>query len=263
MSVYRYVKLDPTGNTTCLVLDQVNPEEENALTRKLLRQCEQVAYLQAPSKPGAAAAVRLMGGEFCGNAAMAAAAWIIREEAKADIPMSFLLEVSGAEEPVRCTIRKKENGFEGTVEMPGIPEIREECFFGIPFTAVRMEGIVHLIYEEGLLEREQAENLLQRIVPPMTDEAVGLLQWNRKEQKMLPLVYVRGSNSLVWEHGCGSGSAAVGALEAFRNGTGEQTIAVSQPGGIIRVTTEAENGEILSVKITGQIFPGNESVIEM
>ena len=45
MSNYRYVKLDPTGNITCLVLDPASPEEEKAITRELLKQCEQVAYL--------------------------------------------------------------------------------------------------------------------------------------------------------------------------------------------------------------------------
>ena len=80
MKTYRYVKLDPTGNTTCLVLDPTEPQDEKAVTRKLLEECEQVAYLEAPTQPGAVAAIRLMGGEFCGNAAMAAAAWLVREE---------------------------------------------------------------------------------------------------------------------------------------------------------------------------------------
>ncbi|MBP5727599.1 MAG: hypothetical protein J6Y48_11050, partial [Clostridia bacterium] len=80
MKAYRYVKLDPTGNITCLVLDPVAPEDEKKVTRELLKQCEQVAYLEAPTLPGAVAALRLMGWELCGNAAMAAAALLLREE---------------------------------------------------------------------------------------------------------------------------------------------------------------------------------------
>ena len=43
MRSYRYVKLNPTGNLTCLVLDRTSPEDEKILTRELLKECEQVA----------------------------------------------------------------------------------------------------------------------------------------------------------------------------------------------------------------------------
>ena len=76
MRRYSYVILDPTGNLTGLVLDPVDPEDRAAVTGELLKQCEQVAYLVPPGRPESAAGIRLMGGEFCGNAAMAAAAWL-------------------------------------------------------------------------------------------------------------------------------------------------------------------------------------------
>ena len=135
MRSYRYVKLNPTGNLTCLVLDPASPEDEKILTRELLKECEQVAYLEEPENPGAVAAVRLMGGEFCGNAAMAAAAWLVRDGLAEGEEKSLLLEMSGTEEPVFCTIRKTADGYEGMVAMPPAREIREETFAGIPFTA--------------------------------------------------------------------------------------------------------------------------------
>lgn len=262
MSAYEYVILDPTGNLTALVTDPVNPEDEKSLTRELLKQSEQVAYLEAPSMPGAVAAIRLMGGEFCGNAAMAAAAWLVRNELKPGQEMSLLLEVSGTAEPVLCTVRAEKTGYEGTVQMPAIAGIGAETLCGIPFTAVRMEGITHLIYD-GMMNREEAESLLLRIAEQEPEQAVGLLQWNRETQEMRPLVYVRGSESLVWENGCGSGSAAAGALEALRNGQAKRTTPIRQPGGTIRVTAETENGAIRSVSITGQIRLGNVNRIEV
>ena len=80
---------------------------------------------------------------------------------------------------------------------------------------------------------------------------------------MRPLVYVRGSGSMVWENGCGSGSAAVGAAEALRTGNGLQITQVKQPGGVIGVSAEAEDGRILSVQITGQVRLNTETVIEI
>ena len=261
MKTYRYVTLDPTGNLTCLVTDPVDPEDEAVLTRTLLAQCEQVAYLEPPERQETVAGIRLMGGEFCGNAAMASAAWLIRDELEQGETKTFLLGVSGTSNPVRCTVRKTADGFEGTVEMPGVQEIGEKTFFGIPFTVVRLEGIVHLICENGNLEKDRAEELIRKIAPLLPDEAVGLLQWDSRTQYLTPLVYVRENGSLVWEHGCGSGSAAVGAAEAFRNGAKMLTVCVDQPGGRIRVTAGCENGTVTKVSITGQIHIGEESRI--
>ena len=263
MKAYRYVKLDPTGNITCLVLDPVAPEDEKKVTRELLKQCEQVAYLEAPTLPGAVAALRLMGGEFCGNAAMAAAAWLLREKLADGEENSLLLQVSGAENPVRCTVRKTPEGFEGTTEMPPVREIREEMFSRIPFTLVRMQGIVHLIHSGAELGNSMAEKLLAVKAAVLPDEAIGLLQWNPETGFLTPLVWVRKSESLVWENACGSGSAAVGAAEALRAGNGTLTTRVSQPGGTISVSAEAQDGEILSVAITGQVRLGTETTVEI
>ena len=263
MKTYRYVRLDPTGNITCLVLDPADHGDEKKLTRELLKECEQVAYLEKPSLPGAVAAIRLMGGEFCGNAAMAAGAWLVRDELAVGSEMSFLMQVSGAPEPVNCRICRTGEAFEGTVEMPPVKEIREANIAGMSFTLVRMDGIVHLIREGNPLEMEAAEKLLKEAADTLPDEAVGLLQWNRDTQYMRPLVYVRGSGSLVWENGCGSGSAAVGAAEALRTGNGLQITQVKQPGGVIGVSAEAEDGRILSVQITGQVRLNTETVIEI
>ena len=263
MKTYRYVTLDPTGNLTCLVTDPVDPADEQTLTRKLLEQCEQVAYLMPPEKPEAVAGIRLMGGEFCGNAAMASAAWLIRDEIGPGEEKTLLLEVSGAKEPVLCSVRKNADCFEGTVNMPGIPDIEMATCCGIPFTAVRMEGIIHLICEGRTFTEDEAETLLRRIAEQLPDEAVGLLQWNSAACWMVPLVYVRGSGSLVWEHGCGSGSAAVGAAEALRSGNPETTVRVNQPGGVIRVTAGTENGRITGVSISGSVRTGAENSIQI
>ena len=262
MKTYRYVTLDPTGNLTCLVLEPVDPAEKEILTRKLLAECEQVAYLTPPGRPEAVAAVHLMGGEFCGNAAMAAAAWLVRDELSQGKTKTLLLEVSGAVNPVRCIVRKTRDGFEGTVEMPGGFQIGGETICGIPFTVVRMEGIVHLVSERQTFEQKEAEKLIGKLAGLLPDDAVGLLQWNSSRQFLLPLVFVRGSDSVVWEHGCGSGSAAVGALEALRNGK-ETTVSVEQPGGVIRVNADSKNGRVSAVSITGQIRVKAENTISI
>ena len=255
-----YVKLDPTGNLTCLVTRKPPEADEAAITKALMRECEQVAYLEPPTRPGSRARIRLMGGEFCGNAALASACWLAREdgillEEERVIP----LEVSGAEGVLACTVRRTKAGFEGTAPMPKMERLwllQEE---GYALTAMRMEGIAHLMLEdEPELKKELAENLLRQLAANLPDEAVGLLQWNRHRSAMIPLVWVRGSGTMVWETGCGSGSAAVGAREAMRGGDGIHEIEVWQPGGMIRVKAEVKNGWAENVSITGRVKIGEE-----
>ena len=75
---------------------------------------------------------------------------------------------------------------------------------------------------------------------------------------MIPLVYVRGSGTLVWETGCGSGSAVVGAREAMRREDGVHELEVWQPGGMIRVTAQVKKGWAEQVSITGRVKIGPE-----
>jgi len=147
--------------------------------------------------------------------------------------------------------------------MPPVHEIREEVFSRIPFTLVRMQGIVHLIHSGPELGNTKAENLLAVKAAVLPDEAIGLLQWNPETGFMKPLVWVRGSESMVWENGCGSGSAAVGAAEALRAGNGTLITRVCQPGGTISVRTEVLDGQILSTAITGQVRLGTETAVEI
>ena len=257
MKRYAYVKLDPTGNLTDLVTEAVEAGDEKRVTAELMKECEQVAYLE-PAQHGGRARIRLMGGEFCGNAAMAAACYLVREELKTGDETVVPLEVSGAEGVLSCRVKALEDGYEGTVPMPKVISIQRETWNGLQLAAVRMEGILHMICEETLPSEAAAECLLREIAARVPDDAVGLLQW--KDGYMRPLVYVRGSDTMVWETGCGSGSAAAGAWEAYKRKDETRTV-VRQPGGVIRVNARAENGQIRELSITGRVRIGKESVV--
>ena len=263
MITCRFVVLDPTGNLTALVLDPVVPNAEKCVTKKLLEISEQVAYLEPPSHPGSEAAIRLMGGEFCGNASMAAAAWLLRDHLAIGHERTILLQVSGASKPVPCHIRKTKDCFQGTVSMPPVLELRRISLLNRLFTAVRMEGILHLIDEGTPLEKREAERTLAGLSETLPDEAIGLLQWNRDAGRLDPLVFVRANGSMVWEHGCGSGSAAVGAYEALRNGNGVTATEIHQPGGTIITCAEVSDSSIVSIQITGSIHLGQEKKMEI
>ena len=259
MKPVRYVILNPSGNLTALVTEWGGAEDEAEITARLMRESEQVAYLDPPSLPGALARIRLMGGEFCGNAAMAAAGWLVRDCLRSGEEMTVPIEVSGAQGVLFCRVRGLEDGFEGTVEMPRVLGIRPAEAGGIPVTEVRMEGITHLIRENREpLEKEKAEALLKAFAEESGAEAAGLLDRNPETGFMRPLVYVRGSGTLVWESACGSGTAAIGALEAWRQKNGTVETLVGQPGGILRAEATAERGTVTEIRISGTIRTGEE-----
>ena len=230
----RYVLLDPTGNLTCLVLDPVEAEDRDRVTERLMDRCEQVGYLMQPSSEEARARLQMMGGEFCGNASMATAAWLAREAGETETVIP--LEVSGAEGVLDCGVRQEKDGsWTGTVEMPGVLGITPFMAKGRSMTAVRLPGMTHLICGEGL-EDGEAEKILRAAAETFPDPALGLMQWNERTGTMRPLVMVRAAGTLVWETACGSGSTAVGAWRAVQAGTDLET-EVRQPGGILKVKT--------------------------
>ena len=262
MKPFRYVILNPSGNLTALVTEWGGAEDETEITAYLMRESEQVAYLDPPSQPGALARIRLMGGEFCGNAAMAAAGWLVRDRLRNGEKMTVPVEVSGAQGVLFCRICGLEEGFEGTVEMPRVLGIRSCKIDGISLTEVRMEGITHLIRENREpLEKGKAEALLKAFAEKTEEEAAGLLDRNPETGFMRPLVYVCGSGTLVWESACGSGTAAIGALEAWRKGNGKAETQVKQPGGVLRAEAVSERGFITEVQITGVVRIGKEMEI--
>ncbi len=249
----RCVLLDPTGNLTCLVLDPVEAGERDRVTALLMDRCEQVGYLMPPTAAGARARLQMMGGEFCGNASMAAAAWLAREsgETEAVVP----LEVSGAEGVLACRVRREKDGsWTGTVEMPGVLEIFPFREKDREMTAVRFPGMTHLICEERLEEKE-AEELLRGAAEKLGDPALGLMQWDGAAGEMRPLVWVRESGTMVWETACGSGSAAVGAWSARTKGADQET-EIRQPGGLLRVSVKGER-----LFLTGKVRIGRKDSV--
>ena len=62
---------------------------------------------------------------------------------------------------------------------------------------------------------------------------------------------VKSEDSVCWESGCGSGSEAVGAYLADRDGRSAD-VDIVQPGGTINVKVKYDNG-IRSASITGTV----------
>ena len=228
----RYVVADPTGNITALVLPELPKEYRKQAVKKLLTgKVEQVGFVEMPPV-GFDGALTMMGGEFCGNATMSLGAYLCRYEGI--FPGAQKLKISGASEPVFCTVEKSEEGYRGTVSLQKPEKIEKRTLpgFSEEVTVVTFAGITHVLCSRNVLKNPDA--LAVTWCEFLNAEALGVLALSENWDAMEPVVYVPASGSLVHESCCGSGSAAVGAALARKEGR-DVVLPLSQPGGVLTV----------------------------
>ncbi|WP_312939891.1 hypothetical protein [Oscillibacter sp.] len=249
-----YTIWDPTKNITLLVSTPVPRAMQPEVAARLMSmrpQVEQVGFIEPASLPGAVLRLQMMGGEFCGNASMSAAAYAANRDGlnTSEVP----LEVSGHEGLLTCRLDRREDGVWGTVNMPLPVEITTvELPGGLSVPAVVFDGIVHCVVPAGSLSREAAESAIRPLCAALDADACGIMLYNRDTSSITPLVYVRSTDTAVWESGCGSGSAAVGSYLASQAAE-DVTVNLHQPGGTITVSAAWENGRVPSLCITGRV----------
>ena len=264
----RYTTVDPTKNITLLVTTPVQRNLQAQTALWLLRRepdAEQVGFLE-PSDT-ADARLQMMGGEFCGNATMGLGAWLCRDrKLPAGVTHEFSLEISGADAPVPCSVTPVAHGYLGTVSMP-LPLAIEERDFPVgtktqTLSVVFLPGICHIIAPVGTVERAAAEELLRRWSSELPGEAVGLILLDEERIAIDPLVYVKPTDTAVWERGCGSGSAAVACWLTRKRRAG-QCLSIRQPGGTIAAVTLWNGEDISALTITGSVQLRREKAVDV
>ena len=259
----KFIKASPTENMTLLIETPVAREKQLAVAERLIAYgsvyAEQAGYIEEAENPAAEKRLQMMAGEFCGNASLSLAAWRAKKKNLAiGEKTEITLEVSGAEELVRCEIeRETEHRFLGRVAMP-LPQCIETRAFTldgerIELTAVVFAGITHILVpvslwgENAAKKAERAARVWAKELPPV----FGLLLFDEKEKSLKPLVAVEDV-SLIWERGCGSGTSAVGAYLAAREKK-DITVSLKQPGGVMHATVSYQNGAVTKIEITGSV----------
>jgi len=268
----RYIKLSPTKNITLLVESNVPEAARAEVARRLMaidRDAEQVGFIEPARQEGAAARLQMSGGEFCGNATISLGLCVSLNTGLKTVP----LEVSGADGIVECRIERQRFGYTGTVSMPLPKRITKQSFRleGETCSAVRvdMPGITHLIFKREAIKIQRGRLRLAAELAALVwqrelgAEALGALFVSGLDGgglEMAPLLYVPQSGTLVWENGCGSGSAAVGAYLAWQ--AGQRVVAdIAQPGGSIRVAADCTDGAVKKLEITGSVRILNHGLI--
>ncbi len=266
--VLHYTVIDPTKNITLLVTTPVQRALQAQTAAWLLRRerdAEQVGFLElsADGSPR----LQMMGGEFCGNATMGLGAWMCRrDKLPHGMTHDFALEISGAAHPVPCSVTPVNYGYLATVEMP-LPEKMEVCSFPtadreLSLPVVFLPGICHIIAPKGIVDCAQAEDLLRRWSASLPGEAVGLILLDEACTSIDPLVYVKPTDTAVWERGCGSGSAAVACYLTAKRGE-SQCLSIRQRGGTIAAVTAWDGGHVTALQITGSVALVSERRVDV
>ena len=242
----KYYLFDPTKNMTILVETPVPAESQPFVASGLLRAeptAEQVGFV-SPGDGECDIALRMAGGEFCGNATMSTAALFCMKYNLKEA--SVRVRASGTEAPVRVDVRTAGEGFACTVDMPRPKRITEA--FGCPL--VEFDGISHMIVT-GPVERADAEKAVRERCAALGAAGLGLMLLDEASETLTPLVYVSAPETLYWEHSCASGSAAVGAYLAAKRGA-PVDLSLREPGGVLRVKAAPGGAISLSgtVKLT-------------
>lgn len=263
----RFIKANPSGNTTVFILDPVPKEKYADVSRAVLSYgnvgAEQVGFIIKDENQPNGWRMEMAGGEFCGNASRSFAAWLAmcpNGGAPTGLPQEELdkeIAVSGAGHTLTAhlTRMEEENRCYVTVDMP-LPQrglTGRDPWFG-EYSLIIFDGISHLVlwdHEDRPEDVDKAKELL-RVVGPLP-EAFGLMYYNVKDQTMRPLVYVEDPYTLVWENSCGSGSSALASAMAQRAGKSLQNILVKQPGGELKLDVTWENGGVQKLVLGGVI----------
>ena len=266
--VLHYTVIDPTKNITLLVTTPVQRALQPQTAAWLLRRekdAEQVGFLEF--LPDGMPRLQMMGGEFCGNATMGLGAWLCRRDAlPSGVTHDFTLEISGASAPVPCAVTPVNYGYLATVEMP-LPEKVEARSFSmedgeLSLTVVFLPGICHIIAPKETIDRAHAEDLLRRWSASLPGEAVGLILLDEDRTAIDPLVYVKPTDTAVWERGCGSGSAAAACYLTAKRGAA-QCLSVRQQGGTIAAVTDWDGERVTALHITGSVALMGEKKVDV
>ncbi|MCZ8521260.1 MULTISPECIES: diaminopimelate epimerase [Paenibacillus] len=259
-----FIKCNPTQNMTILVKTDQPVEEYANIASKIMAYdsvyAEQVGFIRKPKKLEAAAYLQMAGGEFCGNACMALAAYLASKEGiQPNRLTEITLEASGTDHLVICQVKQSAEQFHCHLSMPFPNKIEQRIIMyegmELDIAIVRYTDFIHIVMEvEAFTDtaRERAQSLARLLGVTLGANLIGILLYNTNTNEMAPLIYVPPLDSMIWERGCGSGTASVGAYLAWKHG-GPITAPIRQPGGTIQVTAQCDNEGMTSLAIDGVV----------
>lgn len=257
------LRADPAGNITIFVLDRVEKARRAEIAAKLMAKkelgAEQVAFVCEPVSLGSAGRIEMMGNEFCGNALRAFGLYLAAQRQESVSRLS--VEISGCKSPATVTA-DTQNGI-SEAQMPLPRDISPFIFSGVECIRVDFDGISHLVADCPVPNQRVLGAAKALFADDKSISAFGIMYLDRYSMKMTPLVYVKATDSLVWESSCGSGTVAAAITMASGLRNGEKSYTFAQPCGSITAKITKRNGEFAEAVISGEISLGKPFICEI
>ncbi|TDV44232.1 diaminopimelate epimerase [Actinophytocola oryzae] len=258
-----FVKLSPTQNMTVLVRTEYPEWEFQDIARKIMAyehlHAEQVGFVRKPVSASVDSGLRMAGGEFCGNACMALAVLVAFERnVETGGEVDVVLEAGGVADVVRCHVVRRYHDYVCRLGVP-VPVVVEDRApadgVGEVSAFFSYGDSLHVVIEARRLDRSArkgAQALARRLAGSRDVCLVGVMLYEPDANRLTPLVHVPSLGSMVWERGCGSGAASLGAYLA-RKHNASVVADVVQPGGAMRVRADYERGRVTGIEVEGSV----------
>lgn len=256
----QYSVLRPGGNDTALVIGvETDPKRRKVINDQIMNQyanVEQVGFVNLDPNN---AELMMAGGEFCGNATRSTA-WQVLRGKEGEIS----IKVSGVGSKLQTGVDKEGNAW---AQMPIYADPSKVTLLEDGRAIVAMEGITHVVMEDIYPDASPEElkeitlNILKKLGLAESVPASGVMFISPSESgvSMRPVVLVRDIDTLFYETACGSGTTAVGLLEALKRGE-SVNLSVTQPTGMsINVRVAFDGFEFKQATISGPVEVLNEN----
>ena len=252
-----YKVLNPGGNKTAIVFgNNYNKEERKIINTEILRNnkdVEQVGFISEKENK-----LEMAGGEFCVNATRCAI-WEYLKGKRGKIR----LEVSGCKNKIIGGINIKKDVY---VKMKINKKNEDIISIKDEFNIIDLDGILLLVideknskqYIEELKENQKVAMIRLKNIMKLVEtskEAVGiiLLEKEKSNTKINPVIWVKTVDTLYYETACGSGSLAA-AIYINNINKKSKKIKIMQPSGYsIIIKLNNKNGNIKGVTILGKV----------
>ncbi|MFO3720092.1 histidine racemase CntK [Staphylococcus felis] len=251
-----FSKYNPSGNMTVLV-HSTHPESHyvNIANQLMATEhicCEQVGFIEK----GHHDKLKLVmsGHEFCGNATISFLHYLKTQQLLPSHQVD--VEVSGRQDLVSCKVHH-DNSYE--VTMPSQKQITSTKLNMkdqvLSAKRIEYDSYLHFVVPVQHINEEMkqaVEQFIQKTKWDVRFKTVGVMLYQHHNDYMEPFIYVPSISSMIWEQSCASGTASVGAYIHHQTGQSCHYRQISQPGGILSVSTK-QNHNAYHTTIKGHV----------
>lgn len=257
--------MNPNKNATVLVLDEHPRNQYPKLSKTLMAlesvYAEQVGFIEKANNREADYRLQMMGGEFCANAAASLSVYMAyNEELQVGEKTQCTLEISGSDTLVKCYTKRLKKGFRTKITMPCPLHIQDEM---VDYKGRLMEiGCVdyadacqRIVYDDHvhLQPKALAKYILHHGMG--NDYTIkGVTLCNTDNLSITPLIYVKETDTEIWENSCGIASASLAAYMANKQEKSTALRIIQPSGDYVLAEAIYDKGCIKQVTIEEDVF---------